>query len=218
METMEQATEVTETLTEPQAAAEQPAEPQEEKRLTPEQQQKIRRKIRRSERAVKSYQYFLLRLAVFLLVLWVLFFQIVGITICASTDMSPRVDSGDMVLFYRLDTDVKAQDVIVVEKSLDGVAEKKVMVLRVVAVAGDTVEISEGDRLVVNGNTMIESNIFYSTPKYEEFDEYPVTLQEGQCFALADKRNGGVDSRYFGPVSTDEILGTVITIVRRNNL
>ncbi|MBQ6207780.1 MAG: S26 family signal peptidase, partial [Oscillospiraceae bacterium] len=35
---------------------------------------------------------------------------------------------------------------------------------------------------------------------------------------LADSRNGGSDSRYFGPVRRDEILGTVITILRRNNL
>ena len=33
---------------------------------------------------------------------------------------------------------------------------------------------------------------------------------------MADFRNGGVDSRFFGPVSKDEIQGPVITIVRRN--
>ena len=48
--------------------------------------------------------------------------------------------------------------------------------------------------------------------------EYPLTLEEGECFALADSRNGGTDSRFFGPVLNSEILGTVITIVRRNAL
>ena len=187
-------------------------------RLTPEEQQKVRRKIRRSERAVKSYQFFLLRLALFILVVWVLFFKIVGLLICPTGDMHPRIDSGDMVLYYRLDTDVRYQDVIVVEKALDGVAEPKVMVLRVIAVAGDTVEITEDNHVVVNGNSLIEPDIFYSTPQYEQFSDYPLTLQPGQCFVLADSRNGGVDSRYFGPVTQDEILGTVITIVRRNNL
>ena len=191
---------------------------QEEEHLSPEQQKKMRRRIRRSESAVKAYQRFLLRLAVFILVLWILFFQIVGIVICSSADMHPRIDSGDMVHFYRLDTDVRAQDVIVIEKALDGAAKPKVMVLRVVAVAGDTVEITDGDKLVVNGNVLVEPDIFYATPKYEEFADYPVTLQEGQCFVLADSRSGGVDSRYFGPVAREEILGTVITIVRRNNL
>ncbi len=187
-------------------------------RLTPEEQKKLRKKIRRSERAVKSYQFFLLRLAIFIFVVWVLFFKIVGIMVCPTGDMHPRIDNGDMVLYYRLDTDVRYEDVIAIEKSLDGVAEPRVMVLRVIAVAGDTVEITEDNRVAVNGNTLIEPDIFYSTPQYEQFSNYPLTLQPGQCFVLADSRNGGVDSRYFGPVSEDEILGTVITIVRRNNL
>ncbi len=194
------------------------AQKQEKERLSAEKQKKMRRKIRRSERAVKSYQYFLLRLAIFLIVLWVLFFQIVGVVICPTADMHPRVDAGDMVLFYRLDKDVRAQDVIVIQKAADEKHEPEIYVLRVVAVAGDTVEITDSERLIVNGSTMIESDIFYPTPRYEGYTEYPLTLQEGQCFVLADSRNGGMDSRYFGVVNADEILGTVITIVRRNNL
>ena len=190
----------------------------EEKRLTPEEQKKMRKKIRRRERAVKGYQYFLLRLVVFVLVIWVLFFQVVGIVICPSADMHPRIDNGDMVLFYRLDKDVRAQDVIVLEKATPDSEEKQIFVLRVVAVAGDTVEVTDGERLVINGNAMIEPDIFYATPRYEGFTEYPLTLGEGECFVLADSRNGGMDSRYFGPVTVDDILGTVITIVRRNNL
>ena len=189
-----------------------------EANLSTEKQEKMRKKIRRSEREVRTYQTFLLRLAVFLLVLWVLFFQVVGIVICPSADMHPRIDAGDMVLFYRLDKDVRAQDVIVLEKTMPGETEPQIFVLRVVAVAGDTVEISDGERLVINGNTMIEPDIFYPTPRYEGFNEYPLTLEAGQCFVLADSRNGGADSRAFGPVSTEEILGTVITIARRNNL
>lgn len=190
----------------------------EEKHLTPEEQKKMRKKIRRRERAVKGYQYFLLRLVVFVLVIWVLFFQVVGIVICPTADMHPRIDNGDMVLFYRLDKDVRAQDVIVLEKATPDSEEKQIFVLRVVAVAGDTVEVTDGERLVINGNAMIEPDIFYATPRYEGFTEYPLTLGEGECFVLADSRNGGMDSRYFGPVTVDDILGTVITIVRRNNL
>lgn len=180
--------------------------------------QKQFKKIKRSEKSVKDYQFFVLKLAGFLLVLWVLFFLLIGIMRVPSADMYPRLDSGDMILFYRLDKDVRAQDVIVVEKEVPTLQGEQLMVLRVVAVAGDTVEISDSNSLVINGNTMIESNIFYPTPRYEGFTEYPLTLGEGECFVLADSRNGGTDSRFFGPVTRDEILGTVITVVRRNNL
>ena len=65
---------------------------------------------------------------------------------------------------------------------------------------------------------MIESGIFYSTYPYQGYTEYPLTLKAGECFVLADSRQGGADSRFFGPVKQEEILGTVITILRRNNL
>ena len=47
---------------------------------------------------------------------------------------------------------------------------------------------------------------------------HPVLLEEGEYFVMADRRNGGMDSRYFGPVKLEEIKGIVITIMRRNNL
>ena len=48
--------------------------------------------------------------------------------------------------------------------------------------------------------------------------EYPLELGQEEYFVLADYRNGGADSRFFGAVKEQEILGTVITIMRRNNL
>ena len=65
---------------------------------------------------------------------------------------------------------------------------------------------------------MQEYNIFYDTYPYEGYTEFPLTLQAGQCFILADSRDGGSDSRYYGAVEREELLGTVITILRRNNL
>ncbi len=178
---------------------------------------KIKKKIERSERSVKDYQSFLIRFGAFVAALWLLFFVFIGIMHMPSTDMYPRVDAGDFILYYRLDKDVRAQDIIVIDKNIQG-AGRQLIVSRVVAVAGDTVEITSDNRLSVNGNIMIETNIFYQTPRYESDVQYPLTLGEGECFVLADSRNGGTDSRSFGPVKADEINGTVITIVRRNNL
>ena len=45
-----------------------------------------------------------------------------------------------------------------------------------------------------------------------------MVLGEGEYFVLSDSRNGGVDSRCFGPVTQDEIQGVVITLLRRNGL
>ena len=198
-------------------------------------------KQKKRKRRRKAVIGLLVKLLILAAVIYALFFIIIGVTIMPSGDMYPRVDAGDLVLYYRLDKDVKAQDIIVFEKDMNAVMSDaglqgagssaysampvnvrttgtELFVSRVVAVAGDTVEVTENGNLVINGSTMIESGIFYSTYPYRGYTEYPVTLKEGECFVLADSRQGGADSRFFGPVSVNEIKGTVITILRRNNL
>ena len=191
-----------------------------EEQDTKQRAEKLVKQIKRSEKSVKNYQFFLLRLLVLLLVIWILFFQIIGITRMPSTDMYPRIDSGDMLLFYRLDKDVRSQDVIVINKNTpDSPKTKTVFVCRVIAAEGDTLDIdAEHGRVSVNGNVLMESKYITNTYQYEGYVNYPVTLEKGQCFVLADDRTNGADSRYFGPVEKKEIVGTVITVLRRNNL
>lgn len=193
------------------------AEEEAEKRLA--ESEKINKQIKRREKGVKQYQFFIFRVLLLLIILWLLFFVFIGLTRMPNGDMYPRIDAGDMVMFYRLDKDPKAQDIIVFRKASAQFPDAPMYIARVVAVGGDTVEVTDSG-VIVNGNALVESNIFYRTAKYEGqgFPEYPITLEPGQCFVLVDYRNGGTDSRYFGPVSEDEILGTVITILRRNNL
>ena len=217
MTEIEEMSQEAEVATQSDESVEEPKK--EEKNEETDSADKLKKKVKKSERSVKNYQFFILRLVLFILVLWILFFQIVGLTHMPNEDMFPRIDAGDMVLFYRLDKDGKAGDVLVIEKSTPEDPDTKTLFIsRVVAVAGDTVDISDGERLIVNGNVMIEKNIFYATPRYEGFTEFPLKLEEGQVFVLADSREGGTASRYFGPVEKDEVLGTVITILRRNNL
>lgn len=135
-----------------------------------------------------------------------------GVTPMADDDMSPRISAGDLLLYYRLADDYVSGDVMVFQK--DG----EQYVGRVVARGGDTVEVTEEATLVVNGSTVLETDIYYSTPRYENGPEYPVTLSEGEYFILCDYREGAWDSRYFGPVSRDEVKGKVITVIRRSGL
>ena len=180
--------------------------------------EKLDTKIENSEKSVKAYQYFIIRLIIFILVLWILFFQVIGIIRMPTEDMYPRIDLGDTLLIYRLDKNVADQDIIVIEKETpDSEGKKNMYVLRVIATEGDTVEITE-DRLLINGHAVIESNIFYETFRYDGFTEYPITLKKDECFVLADRRNGGEDSRYFGIINKKDIVGTVITIIRRSKL
>ena len=177
--------------------------------VTPEEV--IRRKRRRCADAEDIVSFFT-RLAAMAVLLVLLFGFVFGVTPMADDDMSPRISAGDLLLYYRLADNYVSGDVMVFQK--DG----EQYVGRVVARGGDTVEVTEEATLVVNGSTVLETDIYYSTPRYENGPEYPVTLAEGEYFILCDYREGARDSRYFGPVGRDEIKGKVITVIRRSGL
>lgn len=144
-----------------------------------------------------------------IVILFIGFTFILGIKMAPNDDMKPRISAGDILIYYRIDKLVNAQDVIIVKKN------KTEYVARVIAKGGDTVNISDTSGLEINGIPVTEDNIYYDTPRYEGFNKYPVKLKDDECFVLVDKRDGGEDSRYFGPVKKKEIIGTVIGQFRR---
>ena len=155
---------------------------------------------------------FLTKLAAIVVLLGLLFGFAFGVTPMENDDMSPRISAGDLLLYYRLADDLVTGDVLVFEK--DG----EQYVGRIVANPGDTVEVTDQATLVVNGSTVLENDIYYTTPKYDNGPAYPLTLAQDEYFILCDYREGARDSRYFGPVSLAEIKGKVITVVRRSGL
>lgn len=180
--------------------------------------EKMMKQISRYEKGMKNYHWFLIYLAIFLFVVWILFFKIIGITHMPNLDMKPRVDGGDLLIFYRLDKNASFQELVIFEKKIPGEEKERLLVGRVIGAPGDTIDINESNRPVVNGNAIIEDMIYYDTQKRDEMVEYPVTLGADEYFILVDNRKEGLDSRYFGPVKKKELLGTVINVIRRNKL
>ena len=147
-----------------------------------------------------------------LTVIWVLFSFVIGVSMVPTDDMEPRMSHGDIVMYYRLSGVPRSRDVVLLQKN------GTEYVGRVVAAGGDKVEITKDSVLMVNDNMVVEQNIFYSTPLYEGFVDYPLILEEDECFVLSDRREGGEDSRYFGPVKYEDIKGVLIGLFRRGNL
>lgn len=205
----------------------------------------ISEKEKKHKRRVKALRLLLIRTFVLVLILYALFFHVVGLTIMPNNDMSPRIDTGDLLLYYRLEHNIKAQDVVVIEKSVmsdmssavssdredtfirkalnwigfkDPNKPAQQFVCRVIACPGDEVSVTDETGLTINGNAVVETNIYYPTKPYDGYIEYPVKLQNSEYFVLSDSRNGGADSRFFGIVKKEEIKGILITLVRRNSM
>lgn len=182
-------------------------------------------KQKQRQRKAKALRSLLIRTTLLVVILYVLLFHIVGLTAMKNGDMSPKIETGDLLLYYRLESRIKSQDVVILEKAVnkDMTAAqtetgKQQYVCRVVACPGDVVDLTNETGLTINGNAVVETGIYFQTKPYEGYVEYPVTLGENEYFVLADYRNGGVDSRFFGPVTSNEIKGVLITLMRRNSL
>ena len=174
-----------------------------------EEAKKARKKRKRQIREIKS---FFLRLAAMIIMLYVLFGVVFGVRAMPNDDMKPRISAGDLLLYYRLENRYVANDVVVFEK--DG----KTYTGRIIAQGGDTVEITDNASLVVNNSSVVENDIYYSTPKYDTDISYPLTLAADEYFILCDYRTGAKDSRAFGAVKRSEFKGKVITVLRRSGL
>jgi len=152
----------------------------------------------------------LIKIAAIVLVFVLIFTLIYGLDRNTDPDMTPMVKDGDLVLFYRLDKNYEAGDLTLLDY------KGKTEVRRVVAKAGDTVDITD-EGLIVNGAAQQEPSIYQKTIRYEKGIDFPLTVGQGQVFVLGDARESATDSRIYGPVDVKDTKGKVITVMRRRN-
>ena len=153
----------------------------------------------------------LLKIAAVILVIVLLFTFVYGLHRNRDPDMNPAVKDGDLVIFYRLDRHYVFGDTLLLDY------QDKRQVRRVIATAGDTVDITE-QGLVINDALQQELGIYEPTRRYENDVEFPLTVGEGQVFVLGDARENATDSRVYGLVESKDTLGKVITLLRRRSI
>lgn len=149
----------------------------------------------------------ILKILVIVLVFMLMFTFLFGTARISNNAMEPNLKEGDRVIYYRLDKNYVATNCVAFRYN------GQTQVMRVVAVAGDTVDMTE-DGLVINGALQSEPDPSKDTLPFKEGTNFPVQLGEREIFLLGDNRPESVDSRQFGPVNAKDTLGELMTVIR----
>ena len=153
----------------------------------------------------------LLKISIIILAVFLIFTFLYGIVRINDVSMKPAIKDGDLVMYYRLDKRFISGDVAVFED--DG----KTTTGRVVAVAGDTVDITKNG-LKINGAEKISQDIYFDTTQFKNGVDFPITVGEGQVFLLGDNRPQASDSRIYGCINVKDVRGKVIAVIRSRGI
>lgn len=127
----------------------------------------------------------------------------VGFSRVSGHSMEPTLPSGTMVVYSRLHKNYARGDVVSVH-----MATGEYYIKRVVAVAGDEVNIEDGC-LYVNGVKEADGWASGQTLPESAAVTYPLTVPKGKYFLVGDNREVSIDSRTFGPISQSQTRGKI---------
>jgi signal peptidase I len=143
-----------------------------------------------------------------------------------SSSMFPTLKPGDRIFVSKFIygakipfTDIRlpkvrnpeAGDIVVF---LSPIEKKKFLIKRYIAGSGDNVEIKDG-KILVNGEMLQEAPfnkfVYFNRGDYGE-EEQIITVPENSFFVMGDNSANSLDSRYWGFVPDEKIVGKAFVI------
>lgn len=157
-------------------------------------------------------------IVMYIFVVILIFSFVLRVVVVEGKSMMVTLYDKDLLLVTNILYTPENNDIIVLNSDvLD-----KTVVKRVIAVEGQTVEIDYNNNYVAVDGEKLTENYIKESVMYDdklEFDQkyfdvnsqkYIYKVPENCVFVLGDNRNHSSDSRYFGCVYVDDILGKVI--------
>ena len=121
-----------------------------------------------------------------------------------------EIERGDIVVFETGPVVEQSAPEAVVQAVLDALgirtSANEDLIKRVIALEGDAVEISD-NQVLVNGEAIPEP---YLNPGTLMADMAETIIPPGHIWVMGDNRNASSDSRVFGPIEINDVVGEAI--------
>ena len=115
------------------------------------------------------------------------------------TSMRQTLSDGDILLLYKL-AKYDRFDIVVLDEEYDD----EIIIKRIIGLPGETIEIKDGV-IYIDGVEMPDDYAYGETSDYAS-----ITLGDDEYFILGDNRLISKDSRYFGAIKEDDLMGEAV--------
>lgn len=172
--------------------------------LTINQIQQVLNKETYKEKYVKILKSTIYSLVIIAAIALMIATMIMPVLQISGNSMTPTYNGGEIVLSIKTNN-LKPGDVIAFYHG------NKILVKRVIAGAGNWINIDESGQVYVNGYEIKEEYVNKLTLGETDID-YPYQVPDGHWFVLSDNRSNSIDSRNkeVGSISKENIIGKVI--------
>lgn len=139
---------------------------------------------------------------ILLLIIGLLFFLNFAIIMVDGNSMSPTLKNEQLIICRKRKRNLKIGDIVAYKKP----NSNTLVIKRIVGVGGDTLKI-KGQKLYVNNSLCTDYPYIISD---QGCLDIPYTVPQNSIFCMGDNANQSTDSRSYGSVSINRILGVII--------
>ncbi len=133
-----------------------------------------------------------------------------------SPSMETTLVKDDRVLVNKLSTTANRGDVMVFKREVENPDDPEDLIKRVIGLAGETVEARDGN-MYIDGKLLLEPYLDEGIASFgpvwtegcanEKGDGNACTVGSNQLFMMGDNRGNSRDSRFFGPIDREQLVG-----------